>query len=95
MMTIFTMAFAAVMFSGMVLCMGMFLKHVVNSIPEMTTHIARPLPGVKSKLTDHCTTHKTHESKHKTAVAGGAFGRGGGHGGIFPAVWHIHPAPNL
>ena len=27
MMTIFTMAFAAVMFSGMVLCMGMFLKH--------------------------------------------------------------------
>ena len=36
MMTIFTMAFAAVMFSGMVLCMGMFLKHVVNSIPEMT-----------------------------------------------------------
>ena len=36
MMTIFTMTFAAVMFSGMVLCMGMFLKHVVNSIPEMT-----------------------------------------------------------
>ena len=36
MITIFTMAFAAVMFSGMVLCMGMFLKHVVNSIPEMT-----------------------------------------------------------
>ncbi len=36
MMTIFTMAFAAVMFSGMVLCMAMFLKHVVNSIPEMT-----------------------------------------------------------
>ena len=36
MMTIFTMAFAAVLFSGMVLCMGMFLKHVVNSIPEMT-----------------------------------------------------------
>ena len=35
MITIFTMAFAAVMFSGMVLCMGMFLKHVVNSIPEM------------------------------------------------------------
>ncbi len=35
MMTIFTMAFAAVMFSGMVLCMGMFLKHVVNSIPEV------------------------------------------------------------
>lgn len=35
MMTIFTMAFAAVMFSGMVLCMGMFLKHVVESIPEM------------------------------------------------------------
>lgn len=36
MMTIFTMAFAAVIFSGMVLCMGMFLKHVVDSIPEMT-----------------------------------------------------------
>lgn len=36
MITIFTMTFAAVMFSGMVLCMGMFLKHVVNSIPEMT-----------------------------------------------------------
>lgn len=36
MMTIFAMAFAAVMFSGMVLCMGMFLKHVVNSIPEVT-----------------------------------------------------------
>lgn len=35
MMTIFTMAFAAVMFSGMVLCMGMFLKHVVDSIPKM------------------------------------------------------------
>lgn len=35
MMTIFTMAFAAVMFSGMVLCMGMFLKHVVDLIPEM------------------------------------------------------------
>lgn len=35
MMTIFTMAFAAVMFSGMVLCMGMFLKHVVDSIPGM------------------------------------------------------------
>ena len=35
MMTIFTMAFAAVMFSGMFFCMGMFLKHVVDSIPEM------------------------------------------------------------
>lgn len=36
MMTIFTMAVAAVMFSGMVLCMGMFLRDVINSIPEMT-----------------------------------------------------------
>lgn len=36
MMTIFTLAFAAVMFSGMVLCMGMFLKNVVNAIPEVT-----------------------------------------------------------
>lgn len=36
MMTIFTLAFTAVMFSGMVLCMGMFLKHVVSSIPEVT-----------------------------------------------------------
>lgn len=35
MMTIFTMAFAAVMFSGMMFCMGMFLKHVVNTIPEV------------------------------------------------------------
>ena len=35
MMTIFTMAVAAVMFSGMVLCMGMFLRDVVDSIPEM------------------------------------------------------------
>lgn len=35
-MTIFTLAFAAVMFSGMVFCMGMFLKHVVTSIPEVT-----------------------------------------------------------
>ena len=35
MMTIFTMAFAAVMFSDMVLCMGMFMKHIINSIPEM------------------------------------------------------------
>lgn len=36
-MTIFTLAlaFTAVMFSGMVLCMGMFLKHVVSSIPEV------------------------------------------------------------
>ena len=36
-MTIFTLAlaFAAVMFSGMVFCMGMFLKHVVSSIPEV------------------------------------------------------------
>lgn len=42
------------------------------------THIARPLPGVKSKLTYHCTTHKTHESKHKTAVAGGALGAAAG-----------------
>ena len=33
MMTIFTLAFAAVMFSGMVFCMGMFLKHVISSIP--------------------------------------------------------------
>ena len=35
-MTIFTLAlaFAAVMFSGMVFCMGMFLKNVVSSIPE-------------------------------------------------------------
>lgn len=31
------MAFAAVMFSGMVFCMGMFLKHVVSAIPEMTS----------------------------------------------------------
>ena len=36
MTTIFTLAFAAVMFSGMVFCMGMFLKHVVSSIPEVT-----------------------------------------------------------
>ena len=35
MMTIFTLAFTAVMFSGMVLFMGMFLKHVVSSIPEV------------------------------------------------------------
>lgn len=35
MTTIFTLAFTAVMFSGMVLCMGMFLKHVVSSIPEV------------------------------------------------------------
>lgn len=34
-MIIFTLAFTAVMFSGMVLCMGMFLKHVVSSIPEV------------------------------------------------------------
>lgn len=34
-MTIFTLAFTAVMFSGMVLCMGMFLKHVVSSIPKV------------------------------------------------------------
>lgn len=34
-MTVFTLAFTAVMFSGMVLCMGMFLKHVVSSIPEV------------------------------------------------------------
>lgn len=34
-MTIFTLAFTAAMFSGMVLCMGMFLKHVVSSIPEV------------------------------------------------------------
>ena len=34
-MTISTLAFTAVMFSGMVLCMGMFLKHVVSSIPEV------------------------------------------------------------
>lgn len=34
-MTIFTLAFTAVMFSGMVLCMGMFLKHVVSSILEV------------------------------------------------------------
>ena len=34
-MTIFTLAFTAVMFSGMVLCRGMFLKHVVSSIPEV------------------------------------------------------------
>ena len=34
-MTIFTLAFTAVMFSGIVLCMGMFLKHVVSSIPEV------------------------------------------------------------
>lgn len=34
-MTIFTLAFTAVMFSGMVLCMGMFLKYVVSSIPEV------------------------------------------------------------
>ena len=31
----FTLALAAVMFSGMVVCMGMFLKHVVSSIPEV------------------------------------------------------------
>lgn len=36
MMTIFTMALAAVIFSGMVFCMGMFLKQVVRSIPEVT-----------------------------------------------------------
>ena len=36
MTTIFTLDFAAVMFSGMVFCMGMFLKHVVSSIPEVT-----------------------------------------------------------
>ena len=35
MMTIFTMTFAAVLFLGMGLCMGMVLKHVGNSIPEM------------------------------------------------------------
>lgn len=35
MMTIFTLAFAIVMFSGMVMCMGMFLKYVVNAIPEV------------------------------------------------------------
>ena len=35
-MASFTLAFAAVMFSGMVFCMGMFLKHVVSSIPEVT-----------------------------------------------------------
>lgn len=35
MATIFTLAFAAVMFSGMVFCMGMFLKNVVTSIPEV------------------------------------------------------------
>ena len=36
-MTIFTLAlaFAAVLFSSMVFCMGMFLKHVVSSIPEV------------------------------------------------------------
>lgn len=37
MMTIFAMAFAAVMFSGMVFCLAMFLKHVVNTIPEMAS----------------------------------------------------------
>ena len=31
----FTLALAAVMFSGMVVCMGMFLKHVIHSIPEV------------------------------------------------------------
>ncbi len=35
MATIFTLAFAAVMFSGMTLCMGMFLKNVISSIPEV------------------------------------------------------------
>ena len=35
MMTMFTLALAAVMFSGMVVCMGMFLKHVIHSIPEV------------------------------------------------------------
>lgn len=35
MMTIFAMALAAVMFSGMVFCMGMFLRHVVGSIPQV------------------------------------------------------------
>lgn len=32
---IFTLAFAAVMFSGMAFCMGMFLKNVISSIPEV------------------------------------------------------------
>ncbi len=35
MATIFTLAFAAVMFSGMTFCMAMFLKHVICSIPEV------------------------------------------------------------
>ena len=35
MMTMFTLALAVVMFSGMVVCMGMFLKHVIHSIPEV------------------------------------------------------------
>ena len=36
MMTIFTMAVCFLLVSGMVLCMGMFLRDVINSIPEMT-----------------------------------------------------------
>ena len=44
----------------------------------MGTRIARPLPGVKSKLTYYCTTHKTHESNTKrrwlAALLGAATG---------------------
>ena len=35
MMTIFTFALAGVTFAGMVLCMGMFLKNVVSTIPHV------------------------------------------------------------
>jgi hypothetical protein len=37
MITIFTLAVASVAFTGVVLSMGMFLKDVVNAIPEMTS----------------------------------------------------------
>ncbi len=36
-MTIITLTIASVAFTGVVLSMGMFLKHVVCTIPEMTT----------------------------------------------------------
>lgn len=35
-MTIFSLTIAGVAFSGVMLSMGMFLKHVVTAIPEMT-----------------------------------------------------------
>ena len=46
----FTLALAAVMFSGMVVCMGMFLKHVIQDC----------IRRIRCRETDDYITHPIH-----------------------------------